>query len=147
MGRLFWKTLKTLDRRDINTESDFKDALIEHIQTAETRTKIRSTISVFAPLNSSQGSKFRIKNYTLLMYAGYDEGDNVTGDPKNIAFTKHCESLGWKSERTHFDLLPIVYSLDDGPEKWFEIPRDNVSEVDISSSRVSLVCQFRLKMV
>ena len=39
-----------------------------------------------------------------------DEGDNVTGDPKNIAFTKHCESLGWKSERTHFDLLPIVYS-------------------------------------
>ena len=131
VGRLFWKTLKTLDRRDINTESDFKDALIEHIQTAETRTKIRSTISVFAPLNSSQGSKFRIKNYTLLMYAGYDEGDNVTGDPKNIAFTKHCESLGWKSERTHFDLLPIVYSLDDGPEKWFEIPRDNVSEVDI----------------
>ena len=131
VGRLFWKTLKTLDKRSVSSESDFKEALIQHVQTAETRTKIRSTITVFAPLNSNQGSKFRIKNYTLLMYAGYEKGSKIIGDPKNIAFTKHCKSLGWKGEGSHFDLLPVVYSINDGPEQWFEIPRNQVSEVDI----------------
>ncbi len=145
VGRLFWKTLKTLDKRSVSTASDFKEALIQHIQTAETRTKIRSTITIFAPSDSKQGSRFRIKNYTLLMYAGYEKDNQVIGDPKNIAFTKHCESLGWKGEGTHFDLLPVVYSMNNGPEQWLEIPRNQVSEVYIGHSKYPWFADLGLK--
>lgn len=132
IGRLFWKTLKTIDARKVASVPEFEEALGHHLEVAETRTKIRSTISIFPPLASNGVAPFKIKNYTLLMYAGYSVGDQVLGDPKNVEFTQYCESLGWKGKGGNFDLLPVVYSVNDGPDQWYQIPAHLVSEVAIS---------------
>lgn len=145
IGRLFWKTLKTIDAREVATAEEFEQALEHHLAAAEQRTKIRSTITVFAPLGSTRKEPFRIKNYTLLMYAGYREGDRVIGDPKNVDFTRYCESLGWKGRGGDFDVLPVVYSVDEGPDQWYQIPEALVSEVEISHPEYAWVAELGLK--
>ncbi len=55
----------------------------------------------------------------------------MIGDSWSIEFTKQCLALGWKSERTDFDVLPMVIQVDGGDPKWFEIPEDLILEVPI----------------
>jgi nitric-oxide synthase len=133
IGRLFWKTLKVLDQRDINHEHTFIKALHNHLKFADTKNKVRSTISIFPPLtNNSSGSIFTIKNYTLIMYAGYNINNKIVGDPANIEFTNYCQSLGWEGEGTHFDLLPVVYNFNGGADKYHQLPKDLITEIEIS---------------
>ena len=156
IGRLFWKTLKMLDFRAIQTEQEFLDGLYTHLKTAERRSKIRSTISVFPPAGNAQGAPvFRIENYTLLMYAGYqsERSETIIGDPKNVEFTKRCKDLGWNAgggqqpsqEPGNFDLLPVVYSINGGPAKWHQIPESQVSEVPITHPEHKWFEELRLR--
>ena len=105
IGRLFWKTLKTIDAREVATAEEFEQALEHHLAAAEQRTKIRSTITVFAPLGSTRKEPFRIKNYTLLMYAGYREGDRSSPFWKEKALLVLNEAVYYSFEAAHATIV------------------------------------------
>lgn len=47
IGRLFWNSLNVIDRRDVRTKEEVRDALFHHIETATNNGKIRPTITIF----------------------------------------------------------------------------------------------------
>ncbi|MEG0472296.1 nitric oxide synthase oxygenase [Solibacillus cecembensis] len=125
IGRLFWNSLTVLDQRHLLDEEAIFAALLEHISFATNSGKIRPVISIFAQ------NRVHIWNHQLIRYAGYETADGVLGDSDSLAFTKTCEALGWRGARTNYDVLPLVIQLDDHPPKFFEIPKDDVVEVQI----------------
>lgn len=132
IGRLFWETLRVLDARHVQNEADFLEALGRHLQEAEAAGKIRNLITVFAPAHAGQSPpRFTLRNYTLIMYAGYVQGNKIIGDPANVDFTAYCQSLGWRGAGTSFDVLPVVYSVQGGPDRFYELPPELVTEIPI----------------
>lgn len=125
IGRLFWQSLHVVDARDVLEEQDIFQKLLEHIDYATNRGKIRPTITVFA------SDRVRIWNHQLIRYAGYETETGVIGDSNSIAFTKVCESLGWKGQRTPFDVLPLVVQVDGRAPQLFAIPAEYILEVPI----------------
>lgn len=125
IGRLFWQSLNVLDKRDLHTEESIFEALLEHIEFATNKGRIRPTITVF----SSQD--VRIWNHQLIRYAGYETDNGIVGDPDSIDFTKVCQSLGWKGNDGLFDVLPLVIQIKDNPPKLFDIPQASILEVPI----------------
>ena len=49
IGRLFWRNMDVLDRREVNDVDLIFNALFEHIESATNKGNIRSTITVFNP--------------------------------------------------------------------------------------------------
>lgn len=131
MGRLFWKTLKVRDRRNLTTaEEVFADAK-EHLKSATKGGKIRSTLSVYATADEG-GPGFRILNKQLVRFAGYTLPNGaVLGDPDSVSFTSFCTTLGWKGKQTAFDLLPLVIQREGEPARWFTIPEEQVLRVNL----------------
>ncbi|WP_249646261.1 nitric oxide synthase oxygenase, partial [Lysinibacillus sp. D3C2_S12] len=70
-------------------------------------------------------------NHPLIRYAGYEAELGVIGDSHSIAFTQECETLGWKSERTAFDVLPLVIKVDERAPILFTISVEYIVEVPI----------------
>lgn len=137
IGRLFWKGLKIRDRRQLDSiEAVFED-LLEHLDFATNGGKIRSTISIY-PGTSEGPEGPRILNKQVIRFAGYRMSDGqILGDPDSIEFTRFCQSLGWKSPRTAFDVLPLVIQMGSQEPKWFEIPEEKVLRVPISHPEFS----------
>ncbi|SDK10415.1 nitric-oxide synthase [Halovenus aranensis] len=131
IGRYFWDSLHVLDRRGIDTAQGVYNALIEHIDFATNDGNIRPTISVFPPAVRGN-QQVRIWNHQLLRYAGYETENGVIGDPNSVALTDYCRSRGWSSQRTDFDILPLVIQVGDKTPELFEIPDDVVMEVPLS---------------
>ncbi len=131
IGRLPWDSLHVIDRRELSSEAEIAQALIEHLDYATNRGRIRPTITVFKPADST-GPGVRVWNEQLIRYAGYRSGSGARiGDPASLEFTAVCERLGWSGARTDYDVLPLVVQLDGRGPKWFELPRSKVLEVDI----------------
>nr|WP_247739284.1 nitric oxide synthase oxygenase [Bacillus sp. 165] len=129
IGRLFWNMLKVFDARDVNTEEQVFNALLNHIEFATNEGKIRPTITIFKPkINNEQ---IRIWNHQLIRYAGYETEYGIIGDPASVDFTHICSTLGWKGEGTHFDVLPLVIQVNEGLPKWLPIPGKYVLEVPL----------------
>jgi nitric-oxide synthase len=127
IGRLFWRTMEVLDKRELNTTDEVFEALFEHIDFATNGGNIRSTITVF---NAHKG--IRIWNPQLLGFAGYVQEDgSVIGDPKNIEFTKECIKLGWEPKMGSFDILPLVVKIGEEKPTFREIPEDIICLVPI----------------
>lgn len=127
IGRLFWRTMEVLDKRELNTTDEVFDALFEHIDFATNGGNIRSTITVF-----NAHKEIRIWNPQLLGFAGYlQEDGSVIGDPKNIEFTKECIKLGWEPQMGAFDILPLVVKIGDEEPVFKEIPEDIVCLISI----------------
>ncbi|MEM1121027.1 MAG: nitric oxide synthase oxygenase [Bacteroidota bacterium] len=146
VGRLFWKTLKVLDFRHIRTKSAFLQALRQHLMTADSGSKVRSVISIFPAQHPNTHPLFRIFNYTLIQYAGYQLDDGqIIGDPKHLEFTKFCQSLGWQGEGTHFDVLPVVFRVGQQPIEYYELPKSLVTEVPIEHPTLDWVTDLGLK--
>ncbi|KQL36145.1 MULTISPECIES: nitric oxide synthase oxygenase [Bacillaceae] len=139
IGRLFWQSLNVKDKRDLLTEEEIFQALLEHIQFASNEGRIRPTISVFSSVD------VRIWNHQLIRYAGYETSDGVVGDPDSIPFTKVCENLGWKGDYSHFDVLPIVIQIKNNQPKLFEIPKEYILEVSIRHPEYKWFEELRLK--
>jgi len=134
IGRLFWETLHVIDARDAQTEEEMAHALFHHIEYATNGGKIRPTITMFRPADST-GDGPRIWNYQLVRYAGYeaDDGNGVIGDPDSLKLTKLCQSMGWSGAGTPFDVLPLVLQRSSAHKpRLFEIPSELVLEVPIS---------------
>ncbi|KAA0967021.1 nitric oxide synthase [Sporosarcina sp. ANT_H38] len=144
IGRLFWDRLQVFDERAMETAEDVSNALLNHIDFATNDGKIRSTITIFSPRQGGD-DPVRIWNHQLIRYAGYEEGDQIIGDSTSIEFTKMCGKLGWKGERTSYDILPLVIQLKDESPKFFEIPRELVKEVTITHPQLEVFDELDVK--
>nr|WP_318247332.1 nitric oxide synthase oxygenase [Halobacillus litoralis] len=129
IGRLFWENLNVFDHREVDDEEAIYHALLEHIDFATNKGRIRSTISIFRP--KVEEKEIRIWNHQLVRYAGYEEDGVVTGDPASVEFTRMCQKLGWEGEGGSFDVLPLVIQIDHHEPKWFNIPSEKVMEVPL----------------
>ncbi|MED1088945.1 nitric oxide synthase oxygenase [Bacillus paramycoides] len=130
IGRLFWSKMHILDAREVNDEEGVYNALIHHIKYATNDGKVKPTITIF---KQYQGEKdnIRIYNHQLIRYAGYKTEMGMIGDSHSAAFTDLCQELGWQGEGTHFDVLPLVFSIDGKEPVYKEIPKKEVKEVPI----------------
>jgi nitric-oxide synthase, bacterial len=130
IGRLFWDKLHVLDARHVNDEKSIKEEIINHIHYATNAGKILPTITIFKP-NLGETNSLKIHNHQLLRYAGYETEEGIIGDPISVSFTKECESLGWNGNKSNYDYLPIVFSLDGNKPFWFSIPEQAILDVQI----------------
>lgn len=133
IGRLYWRSLRVRDRREVRTAEAVAAECVEHLREAAPARRIRPTITVFAPdLPGAPGPK--IWNEQLIRYAGYrmDDG-SVVGDPRNADFTVMVRKLGWTGGTGGpFDVLPLAISEGDGPPLLAPIPDDAALEVPLS---------------
>lgn len=100
IGRLYWKSLKVVDAREIFEPEHVFDAFQNHIDLAFNGGEVFSVITIFHP-----NPPFKLHNHQLIRFAGYGNG---VGDPSEVAFTRKCLELGWASPQTSFDVLPWV---------------------------------------
>lgn len=109
IGRLYWKSLKVIDARNMNTGQEIAAALQHHLDYAFNKGDIRSVITVFRQQMPGEANGPRILNHQLLRFAGYTEKDgSVTGDPQELNFTEYSIRLGWTGSKTPFDILPQI---------------------------------------
>ncbi|GAA3893890.1 nitric oxide synthase oxygenase [Saccharothrix violaceirubra] len=134
IGRLYWRSLKVRDLRDVRAPKEVADACVEHLRLATNGGRIRPVISVFAPDHPDRPGP-RIRNEQLVRYAGYPGPDGgVLGDRRNAELTAQAVALGWSppARRGPFDLLPLVVDGHDEDPCVVDLPRDAVLEVPIS---------------
>ncbi|MBU5216227.1 nitric oxide synthase oxygenase [Bacillus albus] len=130
IGRLFWSKMHILDAREVNDEEGVYNALIHHIKYATNDGKVKPTITIFKQYQGEENN-IRIYNHQLIRYAGYKTEMGVIGDSHSAAFTDFCQELGWRGEGTHYDVLPLVFSVDGKEPVYKEIPKKEVKEVPI----------------
>ncbi|OJJ21054.1 nitric oxide synthase [marine bacterium AO1-C] len=132
IGRLFWKTLKVIDKRCLSTSDEVFEALLNHIGYASNEGKIRSTITIFKANPKNQPPKVRIWNPQLIRYAGHQQpGGAIIGDPALVEFTQVCKKLGWKGQSTAFDVLPVVIQAGESTPNLYSIPASHILEIPI----------------
>ncbi len=143
IGRLFWESLYVIDKRHLKTEEEMKDALLEHIDYATNKGRIRPVITVFS--QETVQNSVRIWNHQLIRYAGYNTKQGIIGDPDSFAFTEECQKLGWKGSEGPFDVLPLVVQVNNNAPKMYDIPDELVLEVPIRHPDISSFEDLHLK--
>lgn len=123
IGRLFWKSLTVIDRRDALEADAVQEALIQHLLFATQEGRIRPTLTLFAPQRPDGSVPVRIWNKHLIRYSG---------DPAQAEFSGYCRRMGWQGAGTAFDILPILFSLSGAAPQMFELPEGSVLEVPLS---------------
>lgn len=144
IGRLFWDRLQVFDERALETPEDVYSALLNHIEYATNDGKIRSSITIFPPRHGGI-DPIRIWNHQLIRYAGYEEAEQIIGDSTSVEFTRMCEMLGWKGERTPYDVLPLVFRLEGESPRIIEIPKKLVKEVTITHPQLECFEELGIK--
>ncbi|HEY5986508.1 MAG TPA: nitric oxide synthase oxygenase [Streptosporangiaceae bacterium] len=133
IGRLYWRSLRVRDRREVTAASDIAAESIAHLREATNNGRIRPVITVFAP-DAPDRPGPRILNSQLVRYAGYETADGgVIGDPANTDVTRLARDLGWPGRRPagRFDILPLLVQQAGAPPTLHELPADAVLEVII----------------
>ncbi|TVR65906.1 MAG: nitric oxide synthase oxygenase [Gemmatimonadales bacterium] len=146
IGRLHTPSLVVRDHRGLHGAEEIFGALVDHLRFATNGGRIRSTLSVFPPRDPESGESPLIWNGKLVRYAGYPDG---TGDPDEHEFTDICRSLGWQppgGEPGPFDLLPVVIqAAGDEEPRWFELPGEEVLEVEIRHPRLAFFREMGIR--
>ena len=87
IGRLYWRSLRVRDRRQVRTAAGVAAESFEHLRTATNGGRIRPVITVFAPDAPGRPGP-RILSPQLVRYAGYENADGTsTGDPDSVTLT------------------------------------------------------------
>jgi len=92
------------------------------------------TWTVFAATPPNERG-IRIWNRQLIRYAGYRTADGVIlGDSEQLEFTSRVMELGWcpPTERSAFDVLPLVIDFPGQAPKQFNLPTSCVLEIPIT---------------
>ncbi|MFP3964792.1 nitric oxide synthase oxygenase [Actinomadura fulvescens] len=133
IGRLYWRSLRVRDRRDVRAARDVAAECLAHLGEATGSGRIRPVVTVFAPDRPGEPGP-RIWNDQLIRYAGYRrDGRTVVGDPQNIELTRTARALGWTGGRgTAFDVLPLVIETPGEPVRFFDVPGRAVLEVELT---------------
>jgi nitric-oxide synthase, bacterial len=133
IGRLYWRSLRVRDRREVTAASDIAAESIVHLREATNSGRIRPVITVFAP-DAPDRPGPRILNSQLVRYAGYETADGaVIGDSANTDVTRLARDLGWPGGRPagQFDILPLLVQEAGARRTLHEVPADAVLEVII----------------
>jgi len=146
IGRLYWRSLRVRDRRQVNTADQIAAECFGHLREATNGGRIRPVITVFAPDAPGRPGP-RIVNSQLIGYAGHQAGGSVTGDPAHLEITRLARELGWPGgdPPDRFDLLPLVVQASGLPPAWFELPRDAVLEVPLRHPDLSWFRELQLR--
>ncbi|MEU6999965.1 nitric oxide synthase oxygenase [Nonomuraea sp. NPDC046570] len=133
IGRLYWRSLKVRDRRDVSSAEGVALESVAHLREATGGGRIRPTITVFAPDRPGRPGP-RIVNEQLIRYAGYPRADgSVVGDPRYVDFTRAVRALGWRGGAgTRFDVLPLVIQPGRGEPLLCNVPGDAILEVPLA---------------
>jgi nitric-oxide synthase len=133
IGRLYWRSLRVRDRREISAAAHIAAESFAHLRAATNGGRIRPLITVFAPDAPGQPGP-RILNAQLVRYAGYGDGEAAAiGDPASIEITQLARTLGWqpRGPRGRFDVLPLIIKPAGAEPTWHEVPADAVLEVPL----------------
>ncbi len=147
IGRLYWRSLRVRDRRELTTAPDIAAESVAHLREATNGGRIRPVITVFAPDTPGRPGP-RILSPQLVRYAGYQAADGtITGDPANTALTWLARDLGWPGGRPpgQFDILPLLVQGADGHITVHELPADAVLEVPIAHPELSWLAGLGLR--
>jgi nitric-oxide synthase, bacterial len=133
IGRLYWRSLRVRDHREITTAPEIAAESVRHLREATNAGRVRPMITVFAPDAPGQPGP-RILSSQLVRYAGYETpGGKVTGDPATSGLTRLARELGWRGgqPRGRFDVLPLLVQAAGAPVTRHDVPADAVLEVAI----------------
>jgi nitric-oxide synthase len=133
IGRLHWKSLEINDYRSVRDPDVIAAKVFDHMAQAKEGGRIRSTISIFAPVRGASLPAW-IENRQVTQYAGYiRKNARPLGDPINTEFTRTVTALGWErpSVQGHFDLLPLLIRDEEGHRHLYDIPAGCVDEIHI----------------
>jgi nitric-oxide synthase, bacterial len=146
IGRLYWRTLRVRDRRQVSAPDQIAAECMTHLQEATNGGQIRPVITVFAPDAPGRPGP-RIVNSQLVGYAGHESGQTVTADPAHREITRLARELGWQASDPpgRFDLLPLIIESPGSPPAWFELPRDTVLEVPLRHPDLTWFRELRLR--
>ena len=141
VGRDFWQTLNVVDRRDLETEAEMFQAILEHIKIGTNNGDLRAIITIFKP----DGRLIWSPQY--FRYAGYRQADgSIVGDPDNVEITDLALKLGWPGgPGTCFDYLPIILQLPGKEPQWFDIPPELILEVPLEHPHYEWFAELGLK--
>src|ERR1700684_2064520 len=133
IGRLYWRTLRVRDRRQVTAAGQIAAECITHLREATNGGQIRPMITVFAPDAPARPGP-RILNSQLIGYAGHQPGNAVIGDAAPLEITRLARKLGWRAGDPpgRFDLLPLIIQSPGLPPLCFELRGDAVLEVPLS---------------
>lgn len=134
IGRLFWDKLTVRDLRHIQDEQTFIASIEDHIKDATNDGKIKPTISIY-------NNQIEIMNEQLIRYAGYED----KGDPKSIEMTKLAHHLNWQSPHTDFDVLPLMYRINQQRPKIHQYPKELIKEINITHKQYPKLASLQLK--
>jgi nitric-oxide synthase, bacterial len=146
IGRLYWRTLRVRDRRQVSAADEVAAECISHLREATNGGRIRPVITVFAPDAPGRPGPC-IVNSQLIGYAGHQSSGAVIGDPAHLEITRLARELGWQAGDTpgRFDLLPLIVRSPGLPPAWFELPGDAVLEVPLRHPDLPWFRELRLR--
>lgn len=147
IGRLYWSSLTVLDQRDVHDVGDIADRIGNHLAFALGDGRIRSAISVFAPVRHDRLPAY-VESAQITQYAGHvDDRGTVTGDRRNTEITRVARSLGWQppAEPERFDLLPVILRDSRDRRVLAELPPGLVREIDIVHPDVPAIGELGLR--
>lgn len=137
IGRLLWRSLEVFDCRALTAPEAIAQQLVDHLVFARGDGRIRSAISVFAPVRGDVLPVW-VESRQLIQYAGYAAGDGrVLGDPLTVETTQIAIAAGWRppAERGPFDVLPLLLRDAKDRRLAFDLPPHAVQEVALAHPR------------
>jgi nitric-oxide synthase len=146
IGRLYWRTLRVRDRRQVTAAGQIAAECVTHLREATNGGQIRPMITVFAPDAPARPGP-RILNSQLIGYAGHQPGNAVIGDPAHLEITRLARKLGWRAGDPpgRFDLLPLIIQSPGLTPLCFELRGDAVLEVPLSHPDLAWFGELRLR--
>ncbi|MGP4097006.1 nitric oxide synthase oxygenase [Nonomuraea sp. KM90] len=144
IGRLYWRSLKVRDRREVGSAEGVALECVAHLREATGSGKIRPVITVLPPDTPALRGPW-IMNDQLIRYAGYRTPDGVVGDPRNVALTETASALGWRGRGGRFDVLPLVIQPPLGDPLLCNLPGDAVLEVPLVHPDYSWFAELGLR--
>jgi len=134
IARIQWNNMVVRDRRDVTEPDAMYQELLEHLRIGTNGGNIQITMTVFRPKLPKERWGPRVWNSQLVRYAAYEQEDGtILGDPANLGLTKAIIKQGWQppQPRTPYDVLPIVIEVPGMEPKMYELPPEDVLQVDI----------------
>ncbi|MDW4500568.1 nitric oxide synthase oxygenase [Sulfitobacter sp. D35] len=147
IGRLFWESLEVFDARHVTEVDAMADRLAGHLVHAANGGRIRSTITIFAPVRGVYLPAY-VESAQLVQYACHSapEGRQL-GDRRNADVTRIARSLGWTApERPGaFDILPVLLRDASDRRVLMDLPEGSVMEVPISHPDCDAISRLGLR--
>lgn len=134
IGRLMWESLDVVDCRHLTRPDQIAERVVAHLDEAHGDGRIRSIISVFAPVRGTDLPAW-IESPQAVQYAAHVAPDGrVTGDRQNQEMTRIALAMGWRPPATPgaFDPLPLLIRDHQDRRHLAAIPFSSIREVPIA---------------